>query len=361
MILVWFTEGRVFLLLLRGEMRSFNYVMPHSISVSPNGERATFTVFGKKLLGHNAFDVFGVTLNDGSIRQITKDGMSESPSWFDDKSIIIDSRSKGLSRLVLLDTRSNMKTVLKLQTANDIFYSYRKPLVALNGKKIIFIRGELDKKNIYIEKLYRYDMDTSKAMEIETSSVKISPDSGNLETRVENIIKEGHRFAWQVSLAGDEIIILKDETLFQYDLKNQNKKVLLKERDIVDFDYRPPHIVILKQVKGRGYKMFIKDLESNKELSISDTANSDTAKIYYNPKWSPSGRFIAYADSNNKETWLYDVEEKKNLKVTEGVFQAWVNDDELIILREKVNLFIVSTNGRNLRQIFPSQDKGLWH
>lgn len=341
--LFWYTGGTI---LLKGKMTLFDHVMPDSISLSPKKDRIAFTVFGKKKLGLRSLDIFTIDLNDRSIYQMTNDGMSESPCWLDGTNIVFESRIEGFTNLYVSDYRTKTRTVLRTKK-DGVFLFDEKPQVALNGRKVVFERSEVDKKRgIYTIKLYSYSLQEKILTELkDTTIVREFPVNEQRQW-----IKI-HPFLWKVSPSSNEVIILKDTVLFKLNLIDQSKSVLL-EGDIADFDYIQSHIVILKRMTANRNVLLVRNLETGREIIIAEGN-------YGNPKWSQNGKYIAYSDNDRNELWYYDVEKGRNFKVSEGSFLAWLDDETLILQREKIKLFRISKGGLRLQQIFPgSKAKG---
>ncbi len=93
-----------------------------------------------------------------------------------------------------------------------------------------------------------------------------------------------------------------------------------------------------------------------KDGGRSDTYNTMVTRgegRYADPKWSPSGKFLAYADLDSKIIWIFNVKTAKSQKLVEGYSPIWINNEQLLVRRGKAELFSVSIDGKAVRRLFP--------
>ena len=249
--LIWYTGGTIFFI---GKMVSYESIISNSICLSPKRDKLTFAVMGGKVLGFRGIDIFITELGTGITQQITNDGMSQGPYWSNESAIIFESVNKGLSELYFIDVPHLKRSLLQVGGAgnNNLATAYYRPRVALSGDTLLFERYEIDKaRNVFTITLCRYDLKTKQIDTLETLV-----DQANVNARDTFTDIGGHSgYLWQISPNGDMVVVLKDSVLYEVNLINKNKSVIIKDKEIENFDYTPTNIALL--VRSGNHKQLL--------------------------------------------------------------------------------------------------------
>lgn len=82
------------------------------------------------------------------------------------------------------------------------------------------------------------------------------------------------------------------------------------------------------------YKNLSLKLLSSSSLKSTDIDSVDNGYISV---WSPDSSKLIYSKRDG-ETWLYDVKQNNKFKITEGRPLQWVDDNNIIVLRQTVDV-----------------------